>query len=74
MIGALKSVFVRHGVPEEVLSDNGPQIVSEEMKEFAYTVWISHITHMVMVMQSVLLRLYTLMLHTTNIIPPVPQH
>ena len=39
--GALKSVFARHGIPEEAMSDNGPQFVSEEMKEFAYTVWIS---------------------------------
>ena len=41
VIGALKSVFARHGIPEEVVSDNGPQFVSEEMKEFPYTVWIS---------------------------------
>ena len=41
MIGALKSVFARHGIPEEVVSDNGPHFVSEEMKEFAYTVSIS---------------------------------
>ena len=41
VIGALKSVFARHGIHEEVVSDNGPQFASEEMKEFAYTVWIS---------------------------------
>ena len=41
VIGALKSVFARHGIPEEVVSDNGPQFVSKKMKEFAYTVRIS---------------------------------
>ena len=39
VIGALKSVFARHGIPVEVVSDNGPQFVSEKMKEFAFTVW-----------------------------------
>ena len=35
VIGALKSVFARHGIPEEVVSDNGPQFALDEMKEFA---------------------------------------
>ena len=35
VIGALKSVFVCHGIPNEVVSDNRPQFASEEMKELA---------------------------------------
>jgi len=32
---AMKSVFSRHGIPQEVISDNGPQYDSTEMKKFA---------------------------------------
>ena len=35
IIKALKSVFSRHRVPSVFMSDNGPQFVSKDMKEFA---------------------------------------
>ena len=35
VITAMKSVFARHGIPEKVLSDNGPQYSSNDFKEFA---------------------------------------
>ena len=35
VITAMKSVFARHGIPEKVLSDNGPQYSSRDFKEFA---------------------------------------
>ena len=44
VIGALKSVFARHGIPEEVVSDNGPQFASNEMKEFAQHYGFHHCT------------------------------
>ncbi len=33
----MKSVFARHGIPEVVVSDNGPQYTSQEFEEFAKT-------------------------------------
>ena len=35
VIKALKSIFARHGVPEVVRSDNGPQYSSGEFQKFA---------------------------------------
>ena len=35
IITDLKSVFARYGMPEIMISDNGPQYVSWEMKQFA---------------------------------------
>ena len=32
VVGKMKVIFSRHGVPEEILSDNGPQFVSEEFR------------------------------------------
>ena len=37
VIKALKSIFSHHGVPSVFMSDNGPQFVSKEMKQFADT-------------------------------------
>ena len=35
IIQALKTVFTRHGIPDEVRSDNGPQYHSDEFAQFA---------------------------------------
>ena len=35
IITALKAIFARYGVPAFLVSDNGPQYVSQEMKDFA---------------------------------------
>ena len=35
IISALRSIFSRYGIPEVMLSDNGPQYSSQEMKDFA---------------------------------------
>ena len=40
----MKSVFARHGIPEEFISDNGPQYSSQEMKEFALRYGFRHTT------------------------------
>ena len=44
IISALKSIFARFGIPEIVLSDNGPQFVSMEMKEFSELYRFQHNT------------------------------
>ena len=35
VIRALKAIFARHGIPEELRSDNGPQYASAEFTHFA---------------------------------------
>ena len=35
MVKAMKKNFARHGIPNECISDNGPQFVSYEYKSFA---------------------------------------
>ena len=35
VIDALKAVFARYGIPETLVSDNGPQYSSTEFAEFA---------------------------------------
>lgn len=44
VIIALKSVFARHGIPDIVISDNGPQYASAEFKDFAENWDFKHIT------------------------------
>ena len=44
VVSALKSIFSRHGIPEMVMSDNGPQFSSQEFAEFATRYHFKHIT------------------------------
>ena len=44
MINHLKAIFVRHGIPETVISDNGPQFSSAEFAKFAEDWGFTHIT------------------------------
>ncbi|XP_064468539.1 uncharacterized protein K02A2.6-like [Ornithodoros turicata] len=39
-----QSVFARHGIPDEVMSDNGPQFSGAEFKQFAQAYKFTHIT------------------------------
>ena len=40
----LKSIFARHGIPESLISDNGPQYSSREFQDFAKDYEFLHIT------------------------------
>ena len=40
----LKSIFVRHGIPYEIISDNGPQYTSGELRSFAQKWEYKHTT------------------------------
>ena len=44
IIEKLKPMFSRQGIPEFMVSDNGPQYSSHEMKEFAQLYGFTHIT------------------------------
>ena len=44
VIHALKMIFSQHGIPEEVVSDNGPQYTSQEFEEFTSTYDFHHTT------------------------------
>ncbi len=44
IISILKAIFARHGIPEILRSDNGPQFVSYEFIEFARKYGFRHIT------------------------------
>ena len=44
IISSLKSIFARHGIPENMISDNGTQYSSEEFKEFSKTYKFKHLT------------------------------
>ena len=42
-IAVLREMFVRFGIPEQLVSDNGPQFQSDEFKQFMTTNGIKHI-------------------------------
>ena len=44
VISGMKSVFSRYGIPELLISDNGPQCVSKEFEEFAEKYNFKHTT------------------------------
>ncbi|RXN16535.1 dynein heavy chain axonemal [Labeo rohita] len=44
VVTALKSIFARHGIPEEVVSDNGPQFSSAEFRAFTESWEFGHAT------------------------------
>ena len=44
LIDAVKAVFSRHGIPESVHSDNGPQFSSREFAKFAASYGFKHTT------------------------------
>ena len=44
VIEALKAIFSRHGIPEVIRSDNGPQYSSMEFSKFASSYGFQHIT------------------------------
>ena len=44
IIEALKAIFSRHGIPETLVSDNGPQYSSHEFVEFSKSYGFDHVT------------------------------
>ena len=44
VIGAVNDFFARHGMPEEVVSDNGPQFSSRTFQSFSREYGFEHIT------------------------------
>ncbi|CAB4044475.1 sec1 family domain-containing 2, partial [Paramuricea clavata] len=44
VIAELRKIFSRYGIPEEVMSDNGPQYALREFQEFAKTREFKHVT------------------------------
>lgn len=44
VINHLKSIFARHGIPDIFHSDNGPQYISENFKQFAASNGFKHVT------------------------------
>ena len=40
----LRDIFARHGIPEEFVSDNGPQFASDEFASFAREIQMRHVT------------------------------
>ena len=43
-IRAFKSIFARHGIPDILRSDNGPQFISTESAEFSNEYLFTHVT------------------------------
>ena len=48
----LRFLFATHGLPEKVVSDNGPQFVAREMKEFLDSNGIRHCLYSPYIIQS----------------------
>ena len=48
VIHKLKAHMARHGIPERVVSDNGPQYSSDEFRRFAMTYEFEHVTSSVL--------------------------
>ena len=44
VIAHTKSIFARHGIPEVVITNNGPQFASADYKKFAQSYQFEHIT------------------------------
>ena len=44
VIDSLKALFSRHGIPQVVVSDNGPQFSSQEFEEFSKSYGFTHVT------------------------------
>jgi len=44
VVSAMKPIFARHGIPDMIVSDNGPQYASQEFKDFATAYDFQHIT------------------------------
>ena len=44
VVAAMKPLFARHGNPDMIVSDNGPQYSSQEFQEFAKDYNIEHVT------------------------------
>ena len=44
VIQALKDIFSIHGIPDLVVSDNGPQFASQEFREFGVSYNFNHVT------------------------------
>lgn len=42
-IEVLRSLFARHGLPEQLVSDNGPQFISDDFKKFLKANQVKHI-------------------------------
>ena len=45
VVSALKPLFAKYGIPEEVVSENGPQFASQEFGDFAKEYNIFHTTN-----------------------------
>jgi hypothetical protein len=44
VIQHLKAIFARHGLPEQLFSDNGPQFASERFRQFSNDYCFTHVT------------------------------
>lgn len=44
VVGALKGIFARHGIPEMMISDNGPQYIGQGFKDFTRAYGFKHVT------------------------------